>query len=198
MNERIHEQISAFLDDELPAEESAFLVRRLTSDTLAHQQTVRYAAIGSVLRRESPLANSGVLRERIQAVLDGAPTSHGPVRPQSPRSARWVRMVAGLSVAASVAVAALLGLRTMVGTEPTPVSASAVVPGTWEEPSSYVVPGDSARALPVATAPLPIELTNLLVEHGQFASSVARASVQSSAISNTESESTELAEDEAP
>ena len=56
MNEHIHEQISAFLDDELSSEESAFLVRRLTSDTLAHHQTIRYSAIGSVLRRESPLA----------------------------------------------------------------------------------------------------------------------------------------------
>lgn len=198
MDERIHEQISAFLDDELSAEESAFLVRRLTSDTLAHQQTVRYAAIGSVLRRESPLANSGVLRERIHAVLDGVPSAHGPVRTQSPRSARWVRMVAGMSVAASVAVAALLGLRTMVGSQPEPVSASALVPGAWEEPSSYVVPGDAARGLPVVTAPPPIELTNMIMQHGQFTSSVNRASVQTSVLSNTENESDELAKEEAP
>ena len=69
MSERIHEQISAFLDDELSSEESAFLVRRLTSDTLAHQQTIRYATIGSVLRDESVLANSKLLRDRVHAVL---------------------------------------------------------------------------------------------------------------------------------
>ena len=91
MSERIHEQISAFLDDELSSEESAFLVRRLTSDTLAHQQTIRYATIGSVLRDESVLANSKLLRDRVHAVLDGAPISQSAARYQDGRPARWAR-----------------------------------------------------------------------------------------------------------
>lgn len=196
MSEHIHEQISAFLDDELSSEESAFLVRRLTSDALAHRQTIRYAMIGSVLRDESPLANSTVLRDRIHAVLDGAPVAQGAARPQSGRQARWARMLAGASVAASVAVVALLGLRTITETPSAPARTATNASGTWTEPNSYVVPGASAAAATVVAAP--IHLTNLMIQHGPFASNLHRTAVQSNVISEPEpeSESAEQAADE--
>ncbi len=184
MSEHIHEQISAFLDDELSSEESAFLVRRLSSDTLAHQQTVRYAAIGSVLREEALLANSNILRERIHAVLDGTPVSQGAVRAQTKRPARWARMIAGVSVAASVAVVALLGLRTLTAPPSEPAATTAA--GVWTEPDSYVVPGDASFAGPIVEAP--IHLTSLLMQHTQFASTLNRTSVNSNVIGKREAE----------
>lgn len=188
MNERIHEQISAFLDDELSSEESAFLVRRLTSDSIAHHQTIRYSAIGSVLRRESPLASSNILRERIHAVLDGATVAQRAAPSPQTNQTRWARVIAGCSVAASVAVAAVFGLRAIVDTESVPVSAAAVAPSGWTEPESYIVPGDTTPAAPVVAAQPTIRLTNLLIQHGQFASTINRTSVQSNAISRIDAE----------
>jgi negative regulator of sigma E activity len=195
MSEHIHEQISAFLDDELSAEESAFLVRRFTGDTLAHQQTVRYAAIGSVLREEGLLANSMILRDRIHAVLEGAHTTQGPVRVQSQGQMRWARMLAAVSVAASVAVVALLGLRMLADADSSAVPSIANAPGAWIEPGSYVVPGDSMPVVQVVT-PLPMRFTNYMMQHGQVASMLNRTSVQSNVITEGESELTESMADE--
>src|SRR5690606_28907488 len=52
MSEQIHDQVSAFLDDELSAEECAFLVRRIERDPEARDKLVRYSLIGSALREE--------------------------------------------------------------------------------------------------------------------------------------------------
>lgn len=182
MSEEIHEQISAFLDDELSSEQSAFLVRRLTSDALARRQTIRYATIGSILREDAVLSNSTILRDRIHAVLDGASLSHTSVRAPSRRPRRWTRTVAGASVAAGVAVAALVGLRAInEGTsESSDVRSATVVPGVWSEPDSYTVPGDNSQSAQI-TAP-PIRLTNYLMQHGSYASMLNRTSVSSNVI----------------
>jgi len=106
MSEHIHEQISAFLDDELSSEESAFLVRRLSSDSIARQQTVRYSTIGSVLRDEAVLASSTLLRDRIHAVLDGATLPQLTASAPGKRPTQWVRMLAAGSVSARNAIMA--------------------------------------------------------------------------------------------
>ena len=194
MSEHIHEQISAFLDDELSPEESAFLVRRLTSDSLAHRQTIRYATIGSVLRDETVLANSNVLRERVQAVLDGAPMTQPAARYPEKRPARLTRMVTGAAVAASVAVAALLGLRTISVDSADRLRPVTVQSGEWTEPRSYVVPGDTSQSATVVDAP--IYLTNLLMQHTQFTPALNRNSVHSNVISDPEPEVAESIADE--
>ncbi|MGD8322726.1 MAG: sigma-E factor negative regulatory protein [Gammaproteobacteria bacterium] len=191
MSEHIHEQISAFLDDELSSEESAFLVRRLTSDPLAHRQTVRYATIGSVLREESVLANSTVLRERIHAVLDGTPIAQNAGRMQSKRHTRWARRIAAVSVAASVAVLALLGLRTINETDADTMQAATVVPGIWTEPDSYVVPGETSPSGAIVTPP--IWLTTYLLQHGHYTSTFNRTLVNSNVIGKREPEPGESA-----
>ena len=191
MSEHIHEQISAFLDDELSAEESAFLVRRLSSDPLARQQTVRYATIGSVLREEAVLSGSHLLRDRIHAVLDGATVPLSATSTPAKRPMGWARMMAGGSVAAGVAIVALLGLRQIndspvsAGADALPAAASA---GAWSEPDSYVVPGDNSQATQVA--PPPIWLTNYLIQHGSYTSTLNRTSVHSNVIGKRESDPT--------
>jgi negative regulator of sigma E activity len=192
MSEHIHEQISAFLDDELSSEESAFLVRRLASDALAHRQTVRYTTIGSVLREEAVLANSAVLRERIQAVLDGVPVSQDRSRPPSHRQARWARLIAGVGVAASVAIVAILGLRVLNDPAAPAVRSATVAPEIWSEPDSYVVPGETTQSPRVITPP--IWMTNYLVQHGHYASTLNRTSVHSNVIGRREPERSSDAE----
>ena len=156
MSEQIYEQISAFLDDELSAEESAFLVRRLTSDAIARNQTIRYATIGSILREESVLPNSTILRDRIHASLDGAPVGRSALSRTARRNRQWTRMLAAASVAGFVAVMSLLGLRTLnddVGRSPR-VQTITAAPGVWAEPDSYVVPGEILQASQLAAPPI--------------------------------------------
>lgn len=188
MSEQIHEQISAFLDDELSAEESAFLVRRLSSDALARRQTVRYATIGSVLREDAVLSNSTLLRDRIHAVLDGVPVNPSAVGSASRRSGRYTRMAATAGVAGAVAVMSLLGLRALNDDLPesSRVQSATVAPGAWTEPDSYVVPGDNTRTTQVAAPP--IRLTNYLMQHGNYASTLNRTSVHSHVIGKLESD----------
>jgi negative regulator of sigma E activity len=188
MTEHVHEQISAFLDDELSSEECAFLVRRFSSDAHARRQVIRYAAIGSALRREGMPANSNLLRERINQALDGIPST--PVRQvRAPRRSRhWTQLIAGSSIAASVAVAALFGLRTLNQSDAAPATAATVAgpPRQWTEPTSYVVPGDSADAARVVVPP--IRLTNYLVQHGNYTSTLHRNSVHSNVVGISEPE----------
>ena len=73
----IEEQLSAFLDGELPQEELALLVRRLGRDE-SHRATLdRYALIGGALRNDSAAADAARLRRAIMASLgddsDGLP-----------------------------------------------------------------------------------------------------------------------------
>ena len=68
----VHDQISAFLDDELSDEETAFLVRRFERDAEARNQLRRYTAIGCALRGELTTADPDVLRRRITSALHGA------------------------------------------------------------------------------------------------------------------------------
>lgn len=189
MTEHIQEQISAFIDDELSSEECAFLVRRLGSDATARAQMVRYAAIGSVLRTEGLIASSTLLRDRVQAALDGVATAPArrmvPTRRTPPLRARrrWAYSVAGAGVAASVAAVALFGLRTALedGGAMAPVQAAdGMAPsGRSAAPPSYVVPTDASGQRVFAP---PIRLTNYLVQHGNYTSTLQRTSVHSNVV----------------
>src|SRR6185295_7577058 len=65
MTEQISDQISAFIDDELSDEESAFLLRRFERDTDARSRAARYTMIGAALRDELVGSDPEILRRRI-------------------------------------------------------------------------------------------------------------------------------------
>lgn len=183
MTEQINDQISAFIDDELSAEESALLVRRFERDPASRAQAMRYTLIGSALRGE-PDPQAALLRRRLAAALDGAPQS---ARPIARRQQAWfVRPLAGVGIAAAVAVLAIGTLRFVNEAPPDasvastvaaaiPVQASNTVPAP-----SYVVPLEAAA--PNVVTP-PIRLTNYLVHHGEYASGLSRTSVNSNVVS---------------
>ena len=185
----VHDQISAFLDDELSDEETAFLVRRFERDAEARNQLRRYTAIGCALRGELTTADPDVLRRRITSALHGAvPQQQLAARAPivQPWRARLVRPFVGVGIAAAVAIAAVIGLRfanearsPVEGLDATPLQA-----GQWTEPPSYVVPQDAAESGPVAP---PIRLTNYLMRHGEYASGLSRTSVHSNVVGAGES-----------
>ena len=65
----IEEQLSAFLDGELPNEELQLLVRRLERDGEYRATLARYSLIGNVLRND-PIQSSEGFRGRIMAAID--------------------------------------------------------------------------------------------------------------------------------
>ena len=144
MTDEINEQISAFFDDELSAEESAFLVRRLESDPEARKQFSRYATIGSALRGELIDVDAAVLRGRIQASLSGAAPAWSPIRPSTPAAKGMSKWAAGFGLAAVVAFAALVGLRNInqaLSDSPSAADSGAASSIDGLE-ASYVVPPD--------------------------------------------------------
>ena len=186
MTEHVQEQISAFIDDELSSEECAFLARRLSSDESARAQLTRYAAIGSVLRGETLVANSSLLLDRVHAALDGAPEPRQRALLARKGQRRWAYSLAGAGVAASVAVAALFGLRVLLEDDNRldAIRASAGAPAARADEPSYVVPSETEAR--VFTPP--VRLTNYLVQHGNYSSGLQRTSVNSNVVGTVKQE----------
>jgi negative regulator of sigma E activity len=182
MTEPVQDQISAFLDDELSEEETAFLVRRFERDPEVRSQLVRYATIGAALRGELTRPEPNIVRRRVAAVLRGAPAE--PLRTAPARG--WkpgvVRPLVRVGIAAAVAVAAVIALRSVNDLRPGPAGSLGVGPvqaRQWTEPPSYVVPQDAVESGPVTA---PIRLTNYLMHHGEYASRLSRTSVHSNVV----------------
>jgi sigma-E factor negative regulatory protein RseA len=179
MTEQINDQISAFIDDELSAEESGLLVRRFERDPNARAQALRYTMIGAALRGEVLEPHSSVLRRRIAAALDGAVPA---AERRAPRwSARYARPLLGFGIAAAVAVAAIGTLRLVneAGVAPSGAAGGAILARDQVVAPSYVVPQDATPAGPVTS---PIRLTNYLIHHSEYASGLGRASVSSNVV----------------
>ncbi|MEO8464858.1 MAG: sigma-E factor negative regulatory protein [Gammaproteobacteria bacterium] len=183
MTEQINDQISAFIDDELSAEESALLVRRFEREPNVRARALRYTMIGAALRGELLQPHSSMLRRRITAALDGAVTT--TERLAAPRgSARYARPLLGLGIAAAVAVAAIGTLRLVneAGVAPNGAIGGTVLARDQVVAPSYVVPQDATPAGPVTS---PIRLTNYLIHHSEYASGLGRASVSSNVVGAT-------------
>jgi negative regulator of sigma E activity len=188
MTEQINDQISAFIDDELPEQESAFLLRRFERDPDARDQALRYTMIGSALRNELLGPDPAILRRRIAVALTGAPLP--AARPQVRWQSPYLRPLLGFGIAASVAVAAIFGLRTIndarvepsLGGSPLTASAPREPSRAVSTSSSYVVPQDVAN-VPVGVPQ--IRLTNYLMHHGEYASRLSRTSVHSNVVGGT-------------
>lgn len=109
MNDAIKIQLSAFVDGELPDNESELLLRRLSQDASLRQQVAEYMQLGRLIRGDREPAGISQLRGRISAALGEEVPAEVPVAKYVP--ARLFRPVVGVAIAASVAVAALVGLR---------------------------------------------------------------------------------------
>jgi negative regulator of sigma E activity len=189
MTEQISDQISAFIDDELSDEESAFLLRRFERDADARSRAVRYTVIGAALRDELLGPDHAILRRRISVALTGtAPQPQPQVRPAARVPWRYLRPVASFGIAATVAIAAIVGLRALnvarVGAPSAGAALSAPLQARSVEPApSYVVPQEVADAPAIAPA---VRLTNYVMHHSEYASRLSRTSVRSNVVGAAE------------
>jgi negative regulator of sigma E activity len=113
MNEALKMQISAFVDGELPENESELLLRRLSQDTVMRQQVAEYLAIGRLMRRDQEVPGMDSLRGRITAAL-GQETVEEEVE-QKVAGSVLMTPASGIAVAATVAAIALVGLSQLGG-----------------------------------------------------------------------------------
>jgi negative regulator of sigma E activity len=181
MTEQINDQISAFIDNELSADESALLVRRFERDPDSRSRAMRYTLIGASLRGELLEPHPSVLRQRVAGALSGTAPSLPKPRERWVAE-RWARPLLGVGIAATVAVVAVSTLRSMNEVAVTPVATRSVALTPLqvrdEAAPSYIVPLDADQS----RAGAPIRLTNYLMHHGEFASGLTRTSVNSNVV----------------
>jgi sigma-E factor negative regulatory protein RseA len=186
MSEQIREQVSAFLDGELPNSETELLLKRLTRDGELRESFGRYALIGEAVRGTT---RGGLITRgftgRVNLAIDGELIpANGHIPPT--RGPRWWRPFAGAAVAAGVAAVAVVALQQRA-VAPTlrpgvPLTAQTAVPAQGalravsgavpasREPISYTVPATSPAA-PAAMPPA--RLTNYVFAHSKYSSGLA-------------------------
>ena len=111
MSEQIREQVSAFLDGELPNSETELLLKRLTRDGELRESFGRYALIGEAIRGNSRGLVTKNFAGRVNLAIDGEPVVAAGGQARESRAPRWWRPFAGAAVAAGVAAVAVLALQ---------------------------------------------------------------------------------------
>ena len=192
MTDRIKEQLSTFLDGELPEPETALLLKRLERDDELRGALSRYSLIGAVLRGDGDVPAARQVAARVSAAIAREPARVASLLRLPGREA-LMRSVAGLAVAAGVAFGAVM-LVEQVDETRSPDAAGALIAQAAEPPIVpvldvaepevgpaliYVTPPatDSPGGLPQA------ELANYLVAHYGYASPIVRRSVGAGLIS---------------
>jgi sigma-E factor negative regulatory protein RseA len=184
MSEQIREQVSAFLDGELPASETELLLKRLTRDAELRESFGRYGLIGEAMRAQAPGTLSRGFAARVNGAIDGEPVVVLSTAAQA-RAPRWWRPIAGAAVAAGVAAVAVVALqqrsyKPMMAAAPVaPRAAPAVIQNASREALSYTVPAMVAAA----PAVLPeARLTNYVFAHSNYSSLLGQRNVLSGLI----------------
>ena len=88
MTETLKEQLSCFLDGELPEAETTLLLKRLERDEELKSTLSRYSLIGTVLRTDGDVPAARNVAARVREVVSREPLPNGA-------GARWLRPVAG-------------------------------------------------------------------------------------------------------
>jgi len=73
MKDKLHEQLSALVDDELAGHEQALLLKQLAADTALQAQLSRYQLASDALHNHLPQRIDPAFHTRIQAALGDAP-----------------------------------------------------------------------------------------------------------------------------
>ena len=195
MTDSVQEQLSACLDGELPQRELALLAKRVGQDRELGASMARYAVISETLRTGKPLAISPEFAQRVMARIQDEPAPQAQIAParEAPAAAtlRFLRPVAGLAVAASVAALALFSVQRagIVPPEATiagnPTASTAIATGTEEAATDrYVVPSTSTTSAFIPAT----RLTNYVVAHSEYSSPLGRQRVVSGMLAEGEPE----------
>jgi sigma-E factor negative regulatory protein RseA len=187
MSDQIREQVSAFLDGELPESETELLLKRLTRDADLRESFGRYALIGESMRGSSraPSVSRG-FAARVNRAIDGEPAT--AVRePQKAAATRWWRPVGMAAVAAGVAAVAVVALQERAvspGGATSPITAQNVVMSSAVKPASREA---ISYTTPAATSGVRVpgtRLTSYVFAHSNFVSGLGQGNVMSGLLSD--------------
>jgi len=156
-----HEQLSALLDGELSDAEVPMAVRRVARDESLRATAVRYSLIGDALRDELPAGRPADMVARVSAQLQA--TSMPAVAAPS-RAGRFTKLGAGIAVAASVAMVALVALPGRQQDAAPPVLTASEVASPAPEQRMMIQPVYTRAA-----GGGPDRLTRYYVNHTQYA-----------------------------
>jgi sigma-E factor negative regulatory protein RseA len=181
MSDQIREQVSAFLDGELPDSETELLLKRLTRDADLRESFGRYALIGETLRGASRTTRMSLkFAARVNRAIDGEPAP-AVAHPIKAAPLRWWKPMAGAAVAASVAAVAVVALQERALSPSVQTTLTAQSPviqtaklGPKEAQSYYITPAStsaSGRAVPGA------RLTSYVFAHSNYASGLGQGNV---------------------
>jgi sigma-E factor negative regulatory protein RseA len=113
MTDEPRQRLSALQDDELAPAQVPALLDALAADPELRERWERYALIGQAIRGEAIDPGTRELADRVRAALVSEPTVLCPHRLQRTRS-QGIRRYAGLALAASVALVAILTAPTLL------------------------------------------------------------------------------------
>jgi sigma-E factor negative regulatory protein RseA len=171
----IEEQLSAFLDGELPEAELELLVRRLERDPALRSTLARYSAIGSILRKDHIVEASAGFRTRVMRAIsdDGMEPERSMQEQNVAATGKW-RM--GSMLAAAVAVFTVTGLYQLNLSDsvlPTNPEIAAIADESLPAVNSRAASGIRDNAVKSQ------RMTSYLVSHGEFSRSLQGAMVDS-------------------
>jgi sigma-E factor negative regulatory protein RseA len=183
MSEQIREQVSAFLDGELPSSETELLLKRLTRDPELRQSFGRYALIGENLRGVGGATLSLGFAARVNRAIDGEPVVPALPAARAP-TLHWWKPIAGTAVAAGVAAVAIVALQQRavapgLAAAPRMVVQNVRLATVPKEPISYTVP--AAAAAPAMMAPA--RLTNYVFAHSKYSVGLGQGNLLSTLLS---------------
>lgn len=162
MSDEIREQLSALADDELEKLEHPLLLGRMQRDAGLRECLGRYRLIGEVMRGAGASAGLGIAQRVQEALADDAPVMLSPSE-----TGRWWKPLAGLAVAASVALVAVLSVTTTQNDNaPAPVVAV-----TDTAPKTTLVSDSSEQRWDRIEPQVEKRLSGYLVNHSEYAAS---------------------------
>jgi sigma-E factor negative regulatory protein RseA len=188
MSEQIREQVSAFLDGELPASETELLLKRLTRDAELRHSFGRYALIGETLRGSSRTCLTRSFAARVNRAIDGEPAS--PPLQAIPSRNGWWRPIAGTAVAAGVAAVAVVALQQRAVAPGVRASSTAItaqnVRAVAKEPLSYtVVPAVATAASTPPVVPA-ARFTSYVFAHSKYSVGLGQGSLLSALLTDAD------------
>ena len=163
MKDNLHEQLSALVDNELQEQEQALLFRQIAGDAALSHRLSRYQLISDALQNHLPAKLGTGFHERVQAALSDEPL----VRPEGSVYAAWFKPVAGVALAASVAMVAVLSLQSVRQEGPETVQALASAP----KHDSYIRAVTDGAVQSEEPAKVTPNLEIYLVNHSEYATS---------------------------
>jgi negative regulator of sigma E activity len=162
MKEKLYEQVSALVDNELSEPEQVLLVRRFGSDDELYQCLLRYQLISDALQNHLPERIDTAFPRRLQSALrnESPPGKTGILKGST--FGTLLRPFAGLAVAASVAIVAVVSIQS-VRQEPGSLPAVASAPDSGD----YIRAPQDQR--PVLQPQAEKQLDIYLVNHNEYA-----------------------------